>query len=608
MQTNTKLCKHGLFTFYEKDAYVGKSLDLYGEFSEDEVEVFKKCLLPTDLAIEVGANIGALTVPMSRCCEQLMVFEPVPENYQLLMQNLIQNGCENVHPYQSAIGSSSGSIDIQSPDELSYPNYGAIEVGHGSRKAPIRSLDKVLAELKCERKIKFVKIDVEGHELEVLKGAEDLLSRDMPILYVENDRQEKSAELVGWLIDHGYLCYLHQPPLFNRLNHNNVKKNVFGEIVSINMLCVHEDSRIEIDNLDRVNDHRIDPNMHRREYHRLLRKAEREPGNLDNRVDAAHFAGLEGDLTTARRMIAENFASDPNHLASRTIQGLLDLQAGNFKNGWPAYELRHEHHKKIGAKFGFRNDGLSWDGWQTDEVVLIHNEQGFGDSIMFVRFMDEVLKRAPNAILQVQPQLYELFEISNLVPEGKMFRSGRFTPPYTKRCSLPSLPATLGLKEEGQLTRGQYLWSDRLMVDTWTKRNVPRIGVCLKGGTTSERFYSRDMDERLIEPLTDKYGQFMSLENHGQWESFADSAAAISSLDQVLTVDTSVAHLCGALGIPTALLLSTEPDWRWQRDRGDSPWYPSMKIFRQKKFMDWSNVIEEIDDHLGQQRQEEAAE
>lgn len=600
MKTTTKQCKHGTFTYYDADAYVGKSLNLYGEFSEDEVEIFRKCLLPTDLAIEVGSNIGALTVPMSRFCEQVMAFEPVDENYQLLMQNLIQNGCENVHPYKCAVGSYNGKIAVMSPEDISFPNYGALEVGQGNREVAILTLDGAIAHLKVERKIKFIKIDVEGHELEVLKGAENLLSRDMPILYVENDRQDKSAELVGWLIDHGYLCYLHQPPLFNRLNHNGHSKNVFGEIVSINMLCVHEDSRIEIDNLARINDHRIDPQMHRREYHRLLRKMKREPGNLDNRVDAAHFAGLEGDLITARAMIAENLAIDPEHIGSRTIEGLLDLQAGDFKKGWPAYELRYIHHKTIGSKFGFREDSIQWDGQNTDQVVLIHNEQGFGDSIMFVRFMDEVLKRAPNAILQVQPQLYELFETSNLIPEGRLFRAGRSIPHYDVRCSLPSLPATLGLTEEEWLRRYQYLWADAEMVHTWSKRNVPRIGVCLKGGTTSERFYSRDMDEEIIAPLADKYGRFMSLENHGQWESFADSAAAISTMDLVLTVDTSVAHLCGALGVPTYLMLSTEPDWRWQRDRSDSPWYPSMTIFRQKKFMDWSNVIAELDGRIEQ--------
>src|SRR4051812_31686630 len=256
MKTTTKQCKHGTFTYYDADTYVGKSLNLYGEFSEDEVEIFRKCLLPTDLAIEVGSNIGALTVPMSRFCEQVLAFEPVDENYQLLLQNLIQNGCENVHPYKSAVGSSNSQIAMQAPDELKFTNFGAYEVGHGSRLVPILTIDGAIEKLKVERKIKFIKIDVEGHELEVLKGAEKLLARDMPILYVENDRQEKSAELVGWLIDHGYLCYLHQPPLFNRLNHSGNKKNVFGEIVSINMLCAHENSRIEIENLDRINDHR----------------------------------------------------------------------------------------------------------------------------------------------------------------------------------------------------------------------------------------------------------------------------------------------------------------------------------------------------------------
>ena len=112
------------------------------------------------------------------------------------------------------------------------------------------------------------------------------------------------------------------------------------------------------------------------------------------------------------------------------------------------------------------------------------------------------------------------------------------------------------------------------------------------------RSYSRDMPANLMEPLAEKFGPFISLANEGQWESYADTAAAIAALDLVITVDTSVAHLAGALGVPTWLLLSSDPDWRWQRDRSDSPWYSSMRIFRQKQFMDWSNVIEEVSYHL----------
>jgi hypothetical protein len=200
--------------------------------------------------------------------------------------------------------------------------------------------------------------------------------------------------------------------------------------------------------------------------------------------------------------------------------------------------------------------------------------------------------------LEIQPQLFELFEFSNVVPKGKLFRLGREMPVYDLHCSLPSLPATLGMTDTGPII-SKYLYADQAMIASWCKDNyMPRTGICIKGGIASERAYSRDMPQELADSLAEQFGPFMSLSNEGQWESYADTAAAISSLDLVLTVDTSIAHLAGALGVPTYLMLSSDPDWRWQRDRTDSPWYPSIRIFRQKHFMDWSNVIGDISERL----------
>lgn len=594
-------CRHGTFTFFENDMYVGKSLEKYGEFSEDEVSVFRMVLRPDDLAIEVGSNIGALTVPLSRHCQQVMAFEPFPENYGLLIENLIQNNVENVYPYCCAISSVNGKTSVPEITALGHTNFGAIEIGNGTREVSMRSLDSIiLDELKLERKIKFIKIDAEGNELDILKGSARLIARDRPILYVENDRQEKSAELVGFLLDLNYRLFWHRPPLFNRENFKKNNINVFGNTISLNMVCVSDESGIEVDRLEEVSDQRIDSQMYSREGARMLRLTTRNPDDLEARFKAAHYANLNGDIINARKYIAENLKRDPEHVGTLAIRGLLDLQSGNFSAGWPAYELRYK--QKEAAGFGFRpHDAPHWDGKPTNDCILLWSEQGFGDSIMFIRFINDVSLLAPNFIVEVQPQLYELFEISFpwLVANGQLYRLGRAMPKYSCHCSLPSLPATLGLKNESDLIRhNAYLRADKTMVNGWLKRDTPRIGVCLKGGAASERAYSRDMPANLMEPLAEKYGPFISLSNEGQWESYADTAAAIAALDLVITVDTSVAHLSGALGVPTWLLLSSDPDWRWQRERIDSPWYSSMRIFRQKQFMDWSNVIEEVSYHF----------
>jgi len=592
MKTKTLDCKHGTFTIFSDDEFVGRSLEAYGEFSEDEVSVFDKVLSGDDIAIEVGSNIGALTVPMARRCRKVYAFEPQPDNFSMLLRNLKDNNLGNVETGNCALGSRCGITHIPYLDSLGHHNYGRVEVGDSGCTVTMQRLDDMID---ADDRIKFIKIDVEGHELEVLKGAAGIIMRDRPVLYVENDRPDQSNDLIGWLVDHGYRPFWHQPPLFYNGNFRKNPRNVWGRnIVSVNMVCVPEESRYKIERLEEVHDPRIDSSMHAREHTRLMARLNRDPDDLEARVNAAHFANLDGDAVKARALMAENLALDPDHLGTLTLKGLFDLQDANFAEGWPAYELRYRRHETIGHQFGFRTDEKPhWDGQPTDKVVLIHSEQGFGDSILFVRFMDVVMERAPNAILTVQPQLFELFETSN-VPCKRLYRQGRILPAYDLHCSLPSLPATLGLNCEDQVVYGSYLKADPAMIDIWRKRQGPRVGVCLKGGAASERGYSRDMPEAAIEPLIETFGQWLALDHTGQWESFADSAAAMASLDLVLSVDTSVAHLAGALGIPTYLMLSSDPDWRWQLGRQDSPWYPSMKIFRQRCFMDWSNVVEEI--------------
>lgn len=594
------LCKHGTFSFIANDTFVGRSLDLYGEYSEDEVNIFKAVLQPNDVAVEVGSNIGALTVPMAGLCRRVYAFEPQAENFDLLCENLGLNNCSNVSAIEKAVAEKPGIESIPMLGSLDHHNYGRVELGSGSDMVDVTSLDHFL--LLKEDKINFIKLDCEGMELNVLKGAAQIIERDRPIMYIENDRDDKSAELIGWLIDHGYRMFWHRPPLYNKDNFRSHKPNCFGSIISQNMLCVDENSGVEVGKLAEVADHRIDPQMYEREFARAMRVIERGCADeSDHRLKVAHYANLMGQAEVARQHLAIGLEKDPDHVGLRAVRGLLDLQAGNFRDGWPAYELRYEQKNKEG--FGFRpHDVPHWDGKPTQKRVLIWAEQGFGDSIMFVRFMDEVLRRAPNAILEVQPHLYELFETSSLVPQGRLYRTGRTMPSYAYHCSMPSLPATLGLFDEISIHRDPYLSADPAMIASWLKRNVPRIGVCLRGGVASERAYSRDMPVKYIEPIAEKYGPFMTLAHEGQWESYADTAAAICSMSLVLTVDTSVAHLSGALGVPTWLMLSSDPDWRWQRNRSDSPWYPTMRIFRQQQFMDWSNVVDEIDQHLDEKR------
>jgi FkbM family methyltransferase len=234
-QIETKVCRHGRMSYFDDDMYIGKSLRLYGNYSEGEVDALRKMVGPNDVCVEVGSNIGALTIPLAKMCRKVYAFEPQPDNYDLLLQNLRQNDINNVRCLQKAVGSSFGNVAIPSLDQLGHLNYGCIEIGNGDVEVPQTMLDE---ELSFEERISFIKMDCEGSELATLKGAEETIRKHRPILYIENDRAEQSSRLVGWVIDHGYDCFWNKVPLFHAENFFREKTNIFGNIHSHMMICI----------------------------------------------------------------------------------------------------------------------------------------------------------------------------------------------------------------------------------------------------------------------------------------------------------------------------------------------------------------------------------
>lgn len=242
LRTRTASGKHGTFTYHSDDRFLGASLRIYGEYSEGEVDFYASALRPTDNAVEVGANIGALTIPLARRCARVLAFEPQPDNFKLLELNLERNGVKNAVASKLALGAENKQVMMPSLAEIDkgdewgmIGNYGIAEIGHGSCRVNMGLLDNVLR----LAPIDFIKLDCEGSELEVLKGAEKTIERDRPLLYVENDRSHKSAALIEWLKDHGYSCYWHKPFLFNINNFNRHFDNIFGASKSTNMICTH---------------------------------------------------------------------------------------------------------------------------------------------------------------------------------------------------------------------------------------------------------------------------------------------------------------------------------------------------------------------------------
>lgn len=231
--------RHGHMTYFVDDMWLGRSLRIYGEWSEGECELYRRVVKPTDTVIEVGANIGAHTMELGKLAAFVYALEPSRDTFQVLEQNV---AALPVLCMQNAVAEVCGEGTIHRHSS----NPGGAELkGCGEVSAADRTVDTVdvvtIDWLVYNARIKglhFLKADCEGSELEVLKGAESAIANYRPLLYVENDRQDKSEALITWIHQHGYRMYQHMIPLFNPKNYSGCKINVFGNIVSAMLFCV----------------------------------------------------------------------------------------------------------------------------------------------------------------------------------------------------------------------------------------------------------------------------------------------------------------------------------------------------------------------------------
>jgi FkbM family methyltransferase len=236
-------CRYGKLLFNKNDRYIGKSLELYGEFSEAEIDLFRQIVQPGAVVVEVGANIGTHTLFFARQVGHsgaVIAFEPQRIVFQCLCANMALNSVTNVECRQQAVGAAPGEIRVPTLDPWREQNYGGLSVEgwQQGEPTPMVTIDGLNLS-RCA----LIKIDVEGMERAVLEGATQTIACCKPLLYVENDRREKSAELVRTIDSLGYAMYWHAPPLFNPKNFRQSATNVFGNTVSINMLCVHKSVR-----------------------------------------------------------------------------------------------------------------------------------------------------------------------------------------------------------------------------------------------------------------------------------------------------------------------------------------------------------------------------
>ena len=229
--------RQGPMLVNRNDRYVGQSLIAYGEFSEGEAQMFRQLAGSGDVVVEAGSNIGAHTLLLSRLVGAggvIYAFEPQRIVFQTLCGNLALNQCLNVVARQQGLGSGAGQMVLPGVDPRQVNNFGGLSLlaqGPGE-KVDIATIDSLGLQA-C----RLIKADVEGMEADVLLGAKETLARCRPLLYLENDRAEKSPALIGLILDLGYRLWWHVTPLYNPDNFLKNPSNQFGSTVSINLLC-----------------------------------------------------------------------------------------------------------------------------------------------------------------------------------------------------------------------------------------------------------------------------------------------------------------------------------------------------------------------------------
>ena len=313
----------------------------------------------------------------------------------------------------------------------------------------------------------------------------------------------------------------------------------------------------------------------------------------------------------------------PDYAEARFNVATVYLLTENFKEGWRGYEWRFRR-REWKRTYPHRYRQPRWTGENfAGKRLLVHSEQGLGDILQFARYLPKVKARGGTVVLETRKALMGLFKNLSGMDELVMFAPDR--QPATEfdlYVPLASLPGIFDTTLANIPAEVPYLFADQEKSSRWQKRltgNGVRVGLVWAGTDTDPRRACHLKWLRMLSDIPGVYlyglqkgiaaeqieveglPQGMRMTNLGQeFEDFADTAAVVESLDLIVSIDTSVAHLAGAMGKPVWLMLPYAADWRWFLDRNDSPWYPTMRLFRQPKAKDWDSVGQQIAIELAQ--------
>jgi tetratricopeptide (TPR) repeat protein len=342
-------------------------------------------------------------------------------------------------------------------------------------------------------------------------------------------------------------------------------------------------------------------------YEQALALSPADAETAGNRGNALSAMGNVREALTAFDAAA---ALDPQRADAVYNAAMARLALGDFAAGWAQYEARWDV-----SQFAAQRRNFAAPLWRGEplagKTILLHAEQGFGDTLQFVRYVPQVAARGATVLLEVQAPLRDLLAATAGVTG--IFASGEPLPPFDLQCPLMSLPLAFGT-DLATIPAAVYVTPPADRIARWSPRlaalGSPRVGLAWAGRPTHLNDRNRSIALTRLRPLlADPRAAFVSLQRDirpedaavlrahqildlgAELTDFADTAAVIAGLDLVIAVDTAVVHLAGAMGKPVWILLPHAVDFRWMYGRDDSPWYPSARLFRQGAPGDWDSVV-----------------
>jgi len=346
----------------------------------------------------------------------------------------------------------------------------------------------------------------------------------------------------------------------------------------------------------------------------------RKPDLAEAALNLGFMLEARADTAAAIAAYAEAIAADPGLVEAHVNLGMQLLLAGRFAEGWEEYEWRLRYPEYGGEDAAAR--APRWDGRALGgRAILLDAEQGFGDALQFLRYAPLVAARGGRVLVRCAPELAAL--VAGTAGVAAVVRRGDALPPFDAWCPLPSLPRAFGTtlgnvpaevpyvradpeKEarwRARLAGAQgacrvgLVWASQSRHRTAAAKSLPLEALAPLGAIPGAQFYGLQLGEAAREAQRPPAGMRLT-DLSGELADFAETAAALASLDLVISVDTAVAHLAGAMGRPVWTLLKFAPDWRWLLGREDSPWYPTMRLFRQERADEWRAPVARLQSAL----------